>query len=217
MASALDLPELCIQSHGIGQESAALHEMWRDTEFRKQYGGKTIIAVSADTGDEKPETTRYSIYVLEPRLQTLRIPYRFIATTDGYHTGAWANGGLINQFRTNQTFGAVAFQPSCSHSLKISVIYNWLERYVEMRYGYAAGQKRGLKEFARAHGKIRMIIGFAKGEESRIADASGQLGLDLTCIDRKEAARSLDGGMYREDVPANRPRYGPSCRTKVRS
>lgn len=169
------LPELAIHSHGMGQESAAIHEMWSDPAFRHRYGGKRLLILSADTGDEKPETTQYRIEVLEPRLRELGLDYHFISTYDGLHTGAWANGGLIKQFKTNGTFGAASFAPSCSHSLKISPIYKYVEQYVERHYGFAAGDKRGLKAFAKQYGKIRVVIGFAKGEEDRLATPPPQL------------------------------------------
>jgi hypothetical protein len=187
-----ELPELAVHSHGIGQESSAIHEMWSDRNFRQRYGGKTIIIVTSDTGDEKPETTQYRIEVLEPRLRELGLPYHFISTSAGFHTGAWANGGLIHQFKTNGTFGAVSFAPSCSSSLKIAPIYKFLEYYVEQHYGFAAGDKRGLKAFAKKFGKIRMVIGFAKGEESRLATPPPQLDFGPVILEAEKKAKPRD-------------------------
>jgi hypothetical protein len=167
--------ELTILSHGLGQDSAALTELLlRDRAFRTQYAPGRLIVVTSDTGNEHPETTEYRKTYVEPRLRDAGIPYYFIATTDGYHTGAW-NGGLIGQWEANGTIGASSFPPSCSDSLKIAPIWKRVETIVEADYGFRAGQKKGLKAFAQAHGKIRCIIGFARGEEKRVADPQAQL------------------------------------------
>jgi hypothetical protein len=94
-----ELPELAVHSHGIGQESSAIHEMWSDRNFRQRYGGKTIIIVTSDTGDEKPETTQYRIEVLEPRLRKLGLPYHFISTTAGFQARGQTVDSFINSRR----------------------------------------------------------------------------------------------------------------------
>lgn len=167
--------ELTILSHGLGQDSAALTELLlRDVAFRKRYAPGRLIVVTSDTGNEHPETNEYRTAYVEPRLRDAGIPYYFIATTDGYHTGAW-NGGLLGQWETNRTIGASSFPPSCSDSLKIAPIWKRVEAIIEAEYGFRAKQKKGLKAFALAFGKIRCIIGFARGEERRVADPLSQL------------------------------------------
>lgn len=169
--------ELTILSHGLGQDSAALTELLlRDPAFRARHAPGRLIVVTSDTGFEHPETDAYRREYVEPRFRAAGIPYFFLRTTDGYHTGAW-QGGLVGQWEAHHTIGAASFPPSCSDSLKIAPLWKFVEAYVEREYGFPAGRKRGLRAFARAYGKIGCIIGFARGEEHRVAHVDAQLTL----------------------------------------
>jgi len=180
------LPELCIVAHGLGQDSATMTEkMIRDPLFRARYGGKHIIFVTADTGDEHPDTDRYRIGVVEPRLRDAGFQYEFLSGDRGFHTLGWSQG-LHGQWERNNTIGAASFPPSCSHSLKIAPQYMWLEAYIEEHYGYARGDKRGLKDFVKRYGKVRVLIGFTRGEEKRAAGAEDDLQTAFVFKDLKE-------------------------------
>lgn len=170
-------PELTILSDGLGQDSAAIRErLVQEPAFRQRWAPGKLIVITSDTGAEHPETVAYRLEYVEPSLRAASIPYYFIGTNDGYHTGAW-RGGLLGQWEAHGTIGASSFPPSCSDSLKIAPIWKRVEAIVEAEYGFSMGQKKGLKAFARAHGKIRCIIGFSHGEEHRVADTQARLTL----------------------------------------
>jgi hypothetical protein len=66
---------------------------------------------------------------------------------------------------------------SCTDNLKIKPIYNFIDHYVAKKYyGYISEVqpkgKKYIKKFAKDHGKIKVLIGIAAGEEQRIMKAS---------------------------------------------
>lgn len=87
----------------------------------------------------------------------------------GYHGTNWQT--LRGFYRAMGTCGSKAFPKTCTDRLKLVPIYKFLEDWLENNYdGVKAGKKKGYIEFARRHGKIRIIVGIAKGEERRLAD-----------------------------------------------
>jgi hypothetical protein len=135
------------------------------------------------TGNEHPDTDAY-VETVKALCAARGVEFFHLTPDLGYHTGAW-KGGLVGQWTANSTIGSASYPPSCSDSLKISPIWRFIEDYVEKHYGYQAGRKAGLKAFVRDFGKIRCILGIAKGEETRVQE-SAQTAFDFVKSTKSE-------------------------------
>ncbi len=153
---------------GGGQDSTALlYLLIHDGNFREKYiGDADIICIMSDTGNEYPETYLYVETLKKASLKN-NIPFYFIKASMGYHSQAWQS--LQGQFERNDRVMSVAFPKTCTSNLKINVCYNFLQDYIKSKYGFESKGKRVFYEYEKHFGKIRTIIGFAKGEENRRA------------------------------------------------
>lgn len=163
---------MTILSFGGGQDSTAiLYKLHYDLEFRSKYVTGNLIVVMSDTGDEFDQTYDH-LEKVQNWCSTKGIDFHLIGISDGYHTGDWA-GGLIGFYEAGNRIGSKAFPKSCTDKLKIGPIYHWLDAYLHQYKGYGKFNKNGklaktpIKEFTEKHGKIRVLLGIAKGEEKR--------------------------------------------------
>lgn len=165
-----DACELTILSFGGGQDSTAiLEKIVHDQTFRQKYVHGRFLVIMADTGDEHPETIEFVARVKE-RCARYRIDFVHVTADMGFHPPGW--GSLMEQYRTHNTVGSKTFHKTCTDNLKIKPIYRFIEKWVQNEYGISGHNKRGLREFAATYGKIRVLIGIAKGEEARVADST---------------------------------------------
>lgn len=161
---------LTVLSYGGGQESSALLELYLDDPaFRAKYASGDFLVMMSDTGNEFPKTIKH-VRETQARCEAAGVEFVFITADMGYHSESWQS--LQHFYRTKGTIGSKAFPKTCSDRLKIQVLYRFLERWLADRYGVQCNKKAGLREFAARYGKIRMMIGIAKGEENRVADPS---------------------------------------------
>jgi hypothetical protein len=136
--------------------------------WRERYVVGDLIVVHSDTGDEHPDTYAYIEKVLKPFCAAWNIPFFHLTLDLGYHPPSWS-GGLRAQYRKNSTVGLMKTRArACTDNLKIVPIYKFLDEYLGRRYDLTWGLKRGLKSYAKRFGKLRVMIGFAKGEERRV-------------------------------------------------
>jgi hypothetical protein len=164
----LNFAELTILSFGAGQDSTAiLHMYLNDAKFRQLYAPKRTIVIVSATLNEHPATNEHIARMAE-LCKERGVEYIYLTPDMGFHPGAW-KGGLVGQWQKHNTIGSVAYPKTCSHSLKITPIWNYVEHVIERDYGYRAGYKRGLRAFTEQFGNINCLIGISKGEESRIA------------------------------------------------
>jgi hypothetical protein len=160
--------QLTVLSYGGGQDSSALLEMYLgDPSFREKYASGDVLIIMSDTGDEFPRTMEH-VRETQARCAEAGVEFVLITADMGYHSESWKN--LRHFYRTKGTIGSKAFPKTCSDRLKVQPIYRFLEQWLADRYGVKCGRKAGIREFAARFGKIRMMIGIAKGEESRGAD-----------------------------------------------
>lgn len=160
---------LTVLSFGAGQDSTALLEMYIQDEagFRARYAPGDFLVVMSNTSDEHKHTMEH-VERVRARCASLGIPFVLINPDMGYHSASWL--GLRHFYRTKTAIGSKSFpQTTCSHKLKIEPIYRFLEDHLALQYGVKKGNKRGFYEFAARFGKVRVIIGIAKGEEGRRA------------------------------------------------
>ncbi len=161
-------PELCVLSMGLGQDSTTiLYLLVYNKDFRRLYAPGKLICLFSDTMDEHPQTY---LHLEEIKLFCSQhgIEFVHIHPDMGFH--GWK--GLREFYGRTNTVGSVAFVKSCTDNLKIKPIYSYLEKYVGDEYNLPVGAKQGLRHFATKYGKIRVLIGIAKGEEKRMADPS---------------------------------------------
>lgn len=161
-------PYLTVVSNGNGQDSAAIiHKLVYDKDFRKKYAPNELLILFADTHEEHPYTYDYSKRVITPLCKKHNINYVHITNDMGFHGQTWLS--LSHQWANNRpTIGSVAYPKTCTHNLKLAPQYRYVEKYLTDKFKVSFGRKEGYKQFARLYGKIRWIIGIAKGEESRV-------------------------------------------------
>lgn len=173
----IKLSNLTVLSFGGGQDSTAiLLMMITSPNLRQKYAPGKLIVVMSDTGDEHPYTYEHIKNIEKICLQE-EIPFFFLTSDKGYHTPAWPN--LIEPQMRDE---GGKYKPtmvqlktkSCTDKLKLVPIYKFVDEYINtmMNYGMNLDRGRGhrkaaIKRFYKENGKIRVLIGFAKGEEKR--------------------------------------------------
>ena len=159
----------------MGQDSnTILARIGNEPPFRERWAPGKVLALFADTGDEHPETDAY-VPVMAKFCAEHDIQFEHLTLDRGYHSPS-GSLGLVGKQRKDVAIGSVGFAQSCTSEFKITPIYNYLAEYCARVYGGTAYAKRSLYAYRARHGKLRVIIGFAAGEESRIAKAK-----DSTC------------------------------------
>lgn len=158
---------LTVLSSGGGQDSAALRELLlTDPAFRAEYAPGALLVVMSATGDEHDETAD-EVQRTADRCAAAGVPFVHITPDLGFHSPAWQS--LQAQWARTHTVGSVGFRSTCSLQLKVEPFYRHLSAYVRDTYALARGRTihAPLVEFAARYGRIRVLIGFAAGEESR--------------------------------------------------
>lgn len=155
---------LTVLSFGGGQDSwTILHKLCTDPAYFARYVEGRLIVVMSDTGNEHPET-----YAMVTKARELcaasGVEFYFLKAGDAFHSKSWPS--LVEFYNRTNTVGSKAYPKTCTDHLKLRPIYRFLEQYV------SGGQakKKGLIKHAETYGKVRVILGIAKGEESRVAD-----------------------------------------------
>ena len=159
--------ELTCLSVGLGQDSTALlYKFAYDAEFRRQYAPGRLVCIFSDTGDEHPQTYKHLEHV-KAFCSEHDIEFVHIEPSMGFHGNGWHS--LREQYNLHSTCGSKGgFAKSCTDRLKLGPIYRYLEHWIGREYDIHGRDKSGIKKFAQQHGKIKMIVGIAHGEEKRV-------------------------------------------------
>ena len=161
---------LTILSFGAGQDSTTiLHRIISDPGFTQAYVRGALYVVFSDTGNEHPETYTHLVEVRQ-LCSDHKIPFIWITPEMGYHAPGWQS--LQHHYETYDVIMMVSGRKSCTDQLKIRPIYKWLNDLVAQWTGYDSYRKKALIQYAGELGKVRVLLGIAKGEESRVAGAS---------------------------------------------
>jgi 3'-phosphoadenosine 5'-phosphosulfate sulfotransferase (PAPS reductase)/FAD synthetase len=162
--------DLTVLSFGGGQDSTALlYKYVFDADFRAKYAPGRFLVIMAATLDEHPET---NLHVAKTKefCAAHKIEFVHITPDMGFHGGKWQ--GYRQFLRATNTCGSKAFRKTCTDNLKIKPIYRFLEQWLAREYNVANKLKKGFYQFVhQGHGKVKMLIGIAKGEESRCGEA----------------------------------------------
>lgn len=161
---------ITVLSFGGGQDSTAiLYKIIKDPIFRALYVKGELLVVMSDTGDEHDDTYAHVNYVRD-LCERNDIHFTFIQAEDGFHNESWPD--LITWMKRNDGIMSVAFPKACTDKLKLVPIYNWLDQYIALNHYYldykANGRKEFIKRYAAEHGRIQILLGIAKDEESRL-------------------------------------------------
>lgn len=178
-ATSPDKPTVVL-SFGAGQDSwTLLLRSCHDLDFRARFiGDANLVCVFADTGNEWPETYR-SLDDARALCAEYGVTFAWLRGDSGYHSAGWANG-IEGQMRDHSSI-IMRTTRSCTAGTKVAPIYMYLDAFLAERYGLVGGRKRGLRGYTERFGRLRVMIGYAKGEERRANKASGaeQLSLPL--------------------------------------
>lgn len=155
---------------GGGQDSTyILLKLIHDKEFRARHiQGRLIVAMS-DTGNEHNYTYSHVSWI-QILCKHYNIEFVLLKKSDGYHGKTWPS--LTEQYRNNKSIGSAAFRQTCTDNLKVKPTDNFLEDFIKREYGYTTTRKKAIYQFAQDHGMIRLILGFAKGEERRTSNGN---------------------------------------------
>ncbi len=164
------LPEkhqLTVLSFGGGQDSTTiLHLLVEEPAFRKKYAPNDLLLIMSDTGNEHPSTYQHVDRMMRYAKKN-NIEFTLLTPDKAYHSDKWQD--LKSFYRRTNTVGSKGgFKKTCTDNLKLQPIYKYLEDYIHEKYDLdKKGGKRAFNEYAEKHGKILMMIGISKGEESR--------------------------------------------------
>lgn len=171
--------DLTILSMGLGQDShTILYKIVHDQEFKARYAPYKLLMLFADTGNEHEHTYQYMRDITIPFCEKYGIEFVVITPNMGYHGESWKT--LTHQWQNGTpTIGSVAYPKTCTHNLKLMPQYRYVEDYIASNYDGIVnnGRKKGYTQFAKYYGKIRWLVGIAKGEENRVADAEAETAL----------------------------------------
>jgi len=165
--------DLTVLSMGLGQDShTILFKLVHDPEFRRRYAPGKLLVLFADTHNEHDLTYQYRDEITEPFCKKHGIEFVSITNDMGFHANTWQS--LTAQWENGTpTVGSIAYVKSCTHKLKLEPQWRYVEQMLSDRYEGVPfnGRKKGYVHFAKYYGRIRWLIGIAKGEESRVAEA----------------------------------------------
>lgn len=168
---------LTILSFGGGQDSTALLELYfRDNAFRERYAPGRFLVVMSDTGDEHPHT-REHVERIRRRCRENGVEFHLLTPDLGFHVPSWPDLITPQTRKPGGKYKTTLCQlgtKTCTLQLKIGPIYKFLDEWININYGYGLKVRKGrgcgkkaIKRLAADGGEIRVLIGFAAGEESR--------------------------------------------------
>jgi hypothetical protein len=159
-------------SFGAGQESTYfLHRLGTDPAFYAKHVSGFLIVIGSDTGDEHDHTYE-NIKWCQQFCREKRILFYWITKDMGYHGRTWQS--LFEQYKRTSTIGSASFQQTCTSNLKVKVVDRFFEEWIKTNYGYEQKNKQAIIKFVEETGglKIKYILCFAAGEESRTANGN---------------------------------------------
>ncbi len=161
-----------VLSNGAGQDTTyLLHRLVTDKAFYDKHVIGPLLVVGSDTGDEHDHTYE-NISYMEELAKAYGQEFFWIRPEDGFHSESWQS--LTYQYKKNSNVGSAAFKQTCTDNLKVKVVDRFTEHWIAKKYyqGELLSRKRTYHKFFKDHGKIRLILGFAKGEESRTSNGN---------------------------------------------
>jgi len=184
-----------VLSFGMGVESSALFVRWADEAAARDFDlTEDLIVITAQTGDEYPDTKLLLERHILPRMRAHRVRYVQVARAghleeDGivvlsdtrepyevYLDGAYK---LSQELRAVGTVPQFSGEHRCSLKFKAWVIETWLRREMSGEpyrhaFGYNATESKRIEKCERAflgREPVRVAFGFNSEEGKRISKA----------------------------------------------
>jgi 3'-phosphoadenosine 5'-phosphosulfate sulfotransferase (PAPS reductase)/FAD synthetase len=212
-----EVPEITVLSFGGGQDSTALLVLFLfDAIFRAKYAPGLLVVVFSDTGNEHPQT-----YTHLERMKALcagrgDVVFLHLTPGDPYHLNSWPS---LNEHHDRlATIGSQAYPKTCTDNLKVAPVYKALDDFIGSRmfdgYDFTTSKKRALHAYGQLFGRLRVVLGIAKGEEKRVATGeTGKLWFDTNVLrvyplieeglDRAACQRVIAGFGVEVPMPSN--------------
>jgi 3'-phosphoadenosine 5'-phosphosulfate sulfotransferase (PAPS reductase)/FAD synthetase len=161
-------PELTVLSFGGGQDSTAiLYRLIFDPVARARFAPHRLIVIMADTEDEHAATVAH---VAQISRICAEFDIEFYLVGEAWRRKSWGAGGLRGFMQRTSTLMLKGQRKTCTDQLKIQPIYKFLDDYVSRTFGFTGIFKKALVRFAQSRGRVRVLVGIARGEERRIQD-----------------------------------------------
>lgn len=161
------MEETTILSFGGGQDSTAiLLKIINEPDFRKEYVKGRLICIMSNTKDEHDETYEH-VELIKALCYEHSIEF-ILLDPKGYTSDCWGDG-LIAFYRQKKAIGSKAFPKTCTDKLKITPIYNYLEKLLNP----LSTRKKAFYDYFNQYGKMNVLIGIARGEEKRVQVGEG--------------------------------------------
>ena len=170
--------KLTVLSFGGGQDSSAiLIRLLHDPEFYARHvGDDNLVVVMSDTGGEHPYTYDH-VETCRKICEARGLPFFLLRAKDGFHAPSWPDiytPQLRDEGGDHVPTMVMRGTQTCTGNLKIGPIYKFIDEYINLIYGYGfkVAKERGCrklptKRYRSEFGRIRVLLGFAAGEESR--------------------------------------------------
>lgn len=182
---------------GGGQDSVAILCLlaWRPGFREKYVGDAHLLTLMSDTGNEHKETDDYVRDHVPDLCSVANSEWVHIKPEMGFHAEHWRS--WTDYFEHYTTIGSKAYPKSCTDKLKLVPIYRFLEHYLFQHYGVQRTRKQGFYDYKFKFGRLKVMIGITKEEESRrIGDRSGEPLWSQKCVDKVYPL--VDLGMTRQ-------------------
>ncbi len=163
---------LTVILNGAGQDSTTIIlKLLNDKGFYDRHIKGALLIVGSNTGDEHDHTYK-NVEHMRKLCAEQDIEFYWLNPEDGFHSQAWQS--LTGQYKRNSNIGSAAFRQTCTDNLKVKVVDRFIEHWIAKKYynGNQLKLKKTYHQFYQDHGSIRLILGFAKGEESRTANGN---------------------------------------------
>lgn len=159
---------MTIFSFGAGQDSTTiLYKILFNESFRKKHIKGRLIVIGSDTGNEHPHTYSH-IENIKKRCAAIGVEFHWVTPDMGFHPNTWRS--LTFQYKRNKSIGSAAFKQTCTDKLKVKVVDNYTEHLLCQIIGEDRKRKRIFRHYT--ENKIRLILGFADGEEKRTSNGN---------------------------------------------
>jgi 3'-phosphoadenosine 5'-phosphosulfate sulfotransferase (PAPS reductase)/FAD synthetase len=174
----MNIKPLIVISHGMGTDSSTILEIFRNhPEIKNAYipEDADVLVIFSDLGIEFPETYKE---IPHQKKIAKELGWAFVHLTSdmGFHPKYIESEKraptIYDWWKNAKSIGMVSGDKRCTDRWKINPIWSYVSDWIDNKYGFHVNtpnnSKKALYEYTkRAKKKIKVIIGFAKGEEDR--------------------------------------------------
>lgn len=163
---------LTVLSNGAGQDTTYLiHRLLHDQDFYNKHVIGKLLIVGSNTGNEHDHTYE-NVEIIRELCKNKGAEFYWVNPSDGFHSPTWQS--LTGQYKKNSSVGSAAFRQTCTDNLKVKVVDRFVESWIAKNYydGLLLKRKKTYHKFYNDFGSIRLILGFASGEDKRTGNGN---------------------------------------------